>query len=121
MIWLPLLMSMGCSEHQALSLATSSLQILFNFMRLHLWKLRCNDTDQAEHIHGITNRMKRSGIHSLGATNPVEDTQVTANNSARSSLRSSSVTMEEWFIWGNYVCHYGGTHLDFYSTHDMSP
>ena len=51
----------------------------------------------------------------------LEDTQVAANNSARSSLRSSSVTMEEWFIWGNYVCHYGGTHLDFYSTHDMSP
>src|SRR6185437_10294131 len=72
-------------------------------------------------IHGITNRMKRSGIQSLGATIPVEDTQVAANNSARSSLRSSSVTMEEWFIWGNYVCHYGGTHLDFYSTHDMSP
>ena len=67
-------MSMGCLEHQALSLATSSLQILFNFMRLHLWKLRCNDTDQAENIHGITNHMKRSGIHSLGATIPVEDT-----------------------------------------------
>jgi len=116
-----LLISMGCLEHQALSLATSSLQILFNFMRLHLWKLRCNDTDRAENIHGITNRMKRSGIHSLGATIPAEDTQVTANNSARSSLHSSSVTMEEWFIWGNYVCHYGGTHLDFYSTHDMSP
>ena len=115
---------MGCSKHQAHSLATSSLQILFNFMRLHLWKLRCNDTDQAEHIHGITNRMKRSGIQFLGATNPVEDnqdTQMATNNSARSSLRSSSVTMEEWFIWGNYVCHYGGTHLDFYSTHDMSP
>ena len=50
--------------------------------------------------------MKRSGIHSLGATIPAEDTQVAANNSARSSLRSSSVTMEEWY---------------FYSTYDMSP
>ena len=65
--------------------------------------------------------MKHSGIRNLGAPNPVESSQVAANNSTRSSLRSSSVTNEEWFIWSNHVCHYGGTHLDFYSTHDMSP
>jgi hypothetical protein len=116
-----LLMSMGCLEHQANSLITSSLQILYNFMWLHLWKLRCNDVAYAENIHGITSRMKRGGLRKLSATVPAEDTQGSVNNSARSSLRSSSVTNEEWFIWSNYVCHYGGTHLDFYSTHDMSP
>src|SRR4051812_26110800 len=85
-----LLISMGCLEHQAYSLITSSLQILYNFMQLYLWKLRCNDIDHAEHIHGITNRMKCDGIRNLGASDPVKDSQVAANNSTRSSLHSSS-------------------------------
>ena len=66
-------MSMGCLEHQAFSLATSSLQILYDFLRLYLWKLRCNDIDHAEHLHGITNRMKYGGIRNLSASDLMED------------------------------------------------
>ena len=109
-----LLTEFGCSSKQASSVIISALSGLVDLLQNVIWRARCDDQIQAENIQGIDKRSKRrrpprsnSDPSSLDEN---EDVQVNPNIQTR--IRSNN-TNDEWLIWVNDVCHYGGNFINY--------
>ena len=109
-----LLLDFGCSIQQASSIIVSTLSGLVDLLQKVVWRTRCEDQIQAEEILGIASKSKLcrpSRTNSTPASTHNRDQ--TRNRSTRSaSLRSSKIPNEEWFVWVNDFCHYGGSFLN---------
>jgi hypothetical protein len=103
----------GCTLAQAQSIITESMVLFQGLLMKLLWRPRCDDLLHFEHVHGISQQMKTSGLPSGYLTSHDLKSVNVPNSTSRASLKSSSVTNEEWFLWHNYVCHYGGECTDF--------
>jgi hypothetical protein len=109
-----LLTEFGCSYKQASSVIISALSGLVDLLQKIVWRARCDDQIQAELIHGIDQQSKRrppprsnSDPNSLN-----ENANVQVNPNTQANTRSSIVN-DEWYIWVNDVCHYGGNFINY--------
>jgi ribonuclease HI len=103
----------GCTSAQAQSIITESFVLFQGLLLKHIWRPRCVDLLQFENVHGISQQMKTSGLPSGYSTSRNSASADVPSLRSRASLKSSNVTNEEWFLWHNYVCHYGGECTDF--------
>ena len=110
-----LLQEFGCTYEQAAKIIVITFSGLFDLLQKVIWSNRCEDQIQAEHIYGIDPQSKRSGYRrtSSDQARPLQNESVPMNPRRQASLRSNNVCNEEWFVWQNDVCHYGGSHLNF--------
>jgi ribonuclease HI len=110
-----LLTEFGLGLNQASSIIISTLSGLVDLLQKVVWRARCDDQIQAERLHGIDYRSKlRRPLRTTSAsTSTLISESVRWRPTRSASLRSSKVPNEEWFVWVNDVCHYGGTFLNY--------
>src|SRR5271154_4451252 len=101
----------SCSQAQAQSIVISTVALLLGLLQRQCWQFRCDDLIKFERSQGITCKKKKSGVQRDNL--PISNTVASSVRRVRASARSSNVVNEEWYIWHNYVCQYGGSFLDF--------
>ena len=109
-----LLTEFGCSYKQAFSIIISALSGLVDLLQNVIWRARCDDQMQAELIQGIDKRSKRHRPpRSNSDPSSLDENDIAQVNPNIQTSTSSYNINDEWLIWVNDVCHYGGNFINY--------
>src|SRR5207249_8678741 len=99
---------------QAFSVIITALSELVDLLQNIIWRARCDDQMQAKHIQGIDKRSKRRhSPRSNSDPSSLDENDIAQVNPNIQTSTSSYNINDEWLIWVNDVCHYGGNFINY--------